>query len=286
MIPPAVSGEETRLDPQPLDADLPNPTVVDGSRYKLPRGMRPATLGEREIFYRSEFDLSKVSAWLVDHPSPLFAVKLGKVTGIFRPELEIDRDATILLTQTPLVELRESLLYYLPESVYYDRNLYRQLHVEDLQTDGNVLGQELCFDVDPENMDCPVCGSLEARLDRGEMYTFCVGCFEQARKAAVALFESLKGEFKKLVPVYSGRGFHIHVRDRGAALLSRAERQEISKALLDQGIEHDEWVASGSSRLIRLPHSLHSLVSRVVTPLSPERLEDFNPLKEARPAYL
>jgi len=37
----------------------------------------------------------------------------------------------------------------------------------------------------------------------------------------------------------------------------------------------DEWVTSGEMRLIRLPYSLHGMVSRVVVPVPRGKLETF-----------
>lgn len=248
--------------------------------------MRPATLAEREAFYEKEFDTAAVGRWFRARPIPLFAVKLGKLTGIFKSEFQGEQEDTILLTQTTMADLRESLLYHLPESVYYDRTLYRDPRAEELGAPDNVLGQELAFDVDPENLDCPNCGTLQERLARGEMYTFCMLCFNRARDMTLALYDFLKAEFRDLRLVYSGRGFHIHVRDRRAIFMGRGEREELARAVADRGIEHDEWVAVGGVRLIRLPHSLHGLVSRVVTPLSPRGLKSFDPTAEAKPDFL
>jgi DNA primase catalytic subunit len=248
--------------------------------------MRPATLVEREAFYGKEFDPASVRRWFGARPSPLFAVKLGKLTGIFKKEFEGEQEDTILLTQTTMADLRDSLLYHLPESVYYDRTLYRDLGAEELGAPDNVLGAELAFDIDPENLDCPNCGTLQERLDRGEMYTFCTLCFNRARGTTADLYDFLKEEFQDLRPVYSGRGFHIHVRDRRATLMARGEREELARAIWDRGIEHDEWVAVGDVRLIRLPCSLHGLVSRIVTPLSPRALGTFDPITEAKPMFL
>jgi len=58
-----------------------------------------------------------------------------------------------------------------PESVYYDRNLYRnwnearrgQYKTEEL---GKSFGQQLAFDIDPENFECPIHGTLEEKLSR------------------------------------------------------------------------------------------------------------------------
>lgn len=252
----------------------------------MPRGMRAATLAEREEFYRQEFEVAAAARWLRGRPSTVFAVKLGKVTGIYRPEFKGEEADTILLTQTTLADLRESLLYHLPESVYYDRNLYRDPSAEALQAPDNILGQELAFDLDPENLACPRCGTLEERLDRGELYTFCLDCFASVREEAVKLLDFLTPEFRRLRLVYSGRGIHVHVRDAKATRMTTEERRELSDAVLAAGVDHDEWVTIGSSRLIRLPYSLHGLVSRVVMPVPRAHLPRFEPVVEGRPRFL
>jgi DNA primase catalytic subunit len=44
----------------------------------------------------------------------------------------------------------------------------------------------------------------------------------------------------------------------------------------------DEWVTAGEMRLIRLPYSLHGLVSRIVLPLEKSELEQFDPVSDER----
>ncbi len=260
--------------------------MAQPSRYRMPDGMRPATLADREDFYRNEFDMTAVGRWLGGRRSTLFAVKLGKLTGIQRPGFNHDPYDTILLTQTTQKDLRESLLYHLPESVYYDRTVYRDLGAEDLGAPDNVTGQELAFDLDPENVACPNCGALKERMERGEMYTFCLWCFGRVREMAVRLWDYLRPGFHDLRLVYSGRGIHIHVGDERATRMGQEERRELSAVILAEGIDHDVWVATGSSRLIRLPFSLHGLVSRVVVPIPRAHLEVFDPVREARPSFL
>jgi DNA primase catalytic subunit len=48
----------------------------------------------------------------------------------------------------------------------------------------------------------------------------------------------------------------------------------------------DEWITTGEMRLIRLPFSLNSLVSRVCFPVSFEDLRTFDPRKLAKPSFL
>jgi DNA primase catalytic subunit len=46
-----------------------------------------------------------------------------------------------------------------------------------------------------------------------------------------------------------------------------------------EGYPIDEWVTTGGMRLIRLPYSLHGMVSRIVVPLSIRQTEAFDPVK-------
>ena len=123
--------------------------------------MRYTTLAERRLFYENEFDLSSVEKWL----KPLadyrivFAVIMGRHTRIFRPEYAEDASTTILIENyANLEDVRGKILEFLPEAVYYDRNLYA--------ADGKGLGQVLAFDLDPENLTCPIHGMLEDKMRR------------------------------------------------------------------------------------------------------------------------
>jgi len=49
----------------------------------------------------------------------------------------------------------------------------------------------------------------------------------------------------------------------------------------NEGYPIDEWVTTGGMRLIRLPYSLHGMVSRVVVPLTIGQLERFDPLRSS-----
>ena len=75
--------------------------------------------------------------------------------------------------------------------------------------------------------------------------------------------------------MYSGRGFHVHVFDEKAFRLARTERSRIARTF-SRRYAIDEWVTSGEMRLIRLPYSLHGMVSRIVTPVPRRKLETFS----------
>ncbi|PIO00445.1 DNA primase [archaeon CG10_big_fil_rev_8_21_14_0_10_43_11] len=261
-------------------------------RYSFPNGMRPATLRERELFYTHEFNAKQVRSWLAKK-SVLFAIKIGMLTRVYKKEFAKDKDYVLVLLDTTKQSLKKDLLHYLPESAYYDRNVYGNLKncaehdLNEFWNWKNFLGQELCFDVDPENIACPTCGSLEERMKRNQTFTFCMSCFETTKQNTLRLYELLKQKgFKHVKIVFSGRGFHVHVFDKQAYTMTRAQRKELSAEILRAGIEHDEWVSEGVSRLIRLPYSLNALVSRVVTPLTVAQLKTFNLETDAKPHYL
>ncbi len=245
-------------------------------KYNLPEGMRCATLEERKRFYCEEFDLEKAAGWLGKRIARLkFAAIIGRHTRVFPEKYAEDADTTIIIDEFKnLSDLREQITEFLPESTYYDRNIYDE---NDRKT-----GQELAFDLDPENITCPIHGSLADKMQRGQGLSFCSLELDMVKQQAVRLYEHLEGEFSHLRIVYSGRGFHIHVFDEAAYGLSEKKRREIARAVKKKGFAIDEWVTLGEMRLIRLPYSLHGLVSRIALPLEKSELERFDPISDER----
>lgn len=247
------------------------------SRYILPEGMRYATLTERKLFYEKEYDSKSIAWWL----KPLaayhlvFAVIMGRHTRIFRPEYAEDASTTILIENYEnLEDVRREILEFLPESVYYDRNLY--------DAKGKAMGQILAFDLDPENLTCPIHGTLENKLKRRQGLSFCEIELKMVTEETTKLYQRLQQWFSEVRIVYSGRGFHIHVFDRESFNWSRRKRIELARRLKKEGFLLDEWVTTGGMRLIRLPYSLHSMVSRIVLPLQENELVSFNPITDKR----
>lgn len=250
--------------------------------YYLPKGMRPSTLNERKQFYAYEFSLERVREWFSGWRGKIvFAVIIGRHTRIYPPEYEEDASTTILIDNyKDLEDIRGWILEFLPESVYYDRNIYDER--------GRAIGQEMAFDLDPENLTCPIHGSLEDKMRRHEGLSFCEVELEMVKDETIKLYEELSKQFSSLRIVYSGRGFHIHVLDEEVFSWGLEKRKEIAKEMKNRGFMIDEWVTSGSMRLIRLPYSLHGMVSRIVTPISISEIGDFNPIEDERciPGFL
>jgi len=253
--------------------------------WRHPSGMRPSTLAERREFYERELELRDVERWLAGHPNPVFALILGRHTGVVLPEYARQRDTTVVVDEhTDLADLRDYVLQYLPEGVYYDRNLYRRRPACERWRKGYVdawgcrdmLGQELAFDVDPENVVCPVHGDLQRKMREGQALGFCELEMEGARRSALALWDELEDRWSDVRATYSGRGFHLHVMDREAYSLKRRERTAIARDLKRRGYPIDIWVTAGEMRLIRLPHTLNGMVSRVCVPLTRGGLRGFS----------
>lgn len=252
------------------------------AKYYLPRGMRYSTLEERKQFYTQEFNIEKVQKWLgLFRGKMKFAVIIGRHTKIFPEKYREDASTTIIIDEYAVIEdVRDYMIEFLPEAAYYDRNVYDET---DRKTD-----QELAFDLDPENITCPIHGTLADKMQRHQGLSFCELELELVKEQAASLYEHLEAQFSNMKIVYSGRGFHIHVLDPEAYKLSAKERRQIAKKVKEKGFQIDEWVTAGSMRLIRLPYSIHGLVSRIVVPVEKGELERFDPVhdKSCIPKFL
>ncbi|MCW4023716.1 MAG: DNA primase [Candidatus Bathyarchaeota archaeon] len=246
------------------------------TRYILPSGMRYATLEERKQFYMSEFNLQAIAEWLKTKPGRTwFAVIIGRHTKIYPEKYRQDTSTTIIIDQySSLEDVQRQILDFLSEAVYYDRNIY--------DPNDEKIGQELAFDLDPENITCPVHGTLADKMAKNQGLSFCELELDMVRQETICLYEFLEQTFSELTVVYSGRGFHIHVLDQAAYELSMVERQKIAENAKAAGFHIDAWVTSGEMRLIRLPFSLNGLVSRIVLPLQKDELEKFDPITDKR----
>jgi DNA primase catalytic subunit len=250
--------------------------LVYMTKYYMPQGMRYSTLEERKQFYTQEFSLEKVQKWLEPVKGKVkFAVVIGRHTKIYLEKYREDAGTTIIIDEyKSLDEMRDYITEFLPEAAYYDRNLYDE---NDRKT-----GQELAFDLDPENVTCPIHGTLADKMRRHQGLSFCKLELDMVKEQAARLHEHLEAQFASLKIVYSGRGFHIHVFDPEAYALSTKKRSQIARKVKEKGFQIDEWVTAGDMRLIRLPYSLHGLVSRIVVPVEKGELESFDPVHDKR----
>ncbi len=251
--------------------------------------MRPASVQERAEFYRREFSIEKVERWFRGWKFPIvFAVVIGRHTRIYPREYRREWKKTILIDEYKnFGELSNDLIEFRPESAYYDRNLYRNWKqarevngsIEGL---GDKFGQQLALDIDPENFECPMHGTLDQKMAKHQGLSFCRLELQLAKQQTLELVETLSKSFEELRVVYSGRGFHIHIFDEDTFFWPRKRRLGLVRSLTRRGYSMDEWVPAGGMRLIRLPYSLNGLVSRIATPLKPKEIEEFDPIEDSR----
>lgn len=247
-------------------------------RYNLPKGMRYSTLRERREFYQNEFDIVKLNEWFENwgmRGKVRFAVIIGRHTRMFPEEFAEDASTTIVIEEyRNLQDVRRQILEFLPESAYYDRSIYDKKQ--------HVIGQELAFDLDPENLTCPIHGTLTDKMKRRQGLAFCEIELNMVKEETIKLYEELAKQFLHMRVVYSGRGFHIHVFDAETSGWKRARRKALAMKLREKGFLIDEWVTTGGMRLIRLPYSLHGMVSRIVTPVEVQELDRFDPVSDQK----
>jgi len=248
-------------------------------RHCYPRGFRPAKVFERRRYY-SALNYGLMEEWFNKRPEglrkPIFYVDPGNETRYFLHEFRDSLGRLMYFEVDGISELRERMMQFLPEDLYYDRNVYRDRekcaacekkgkgcpYCEDL------LGQELMFDIDPENIDCPNCGTLEDRVNGRAMFKFCYICFNKAVDFTQGLHSMVESMgIGRPVTVYSGRGFHVYVEGKGALKMGFKERSSISKEIKAKGFPIDTWVSDGEARLARVPYSLNGMVSRICMPI-------------------
>ncbi|MBI4214563.1 DNA primase [archaeon] len=259
--------------------------------YRIMRGLRYTALRERRLFYEREFAWRPVTRWfgkLRDLSNTSYATVIGRHSHIFAKKFAgSEKGALVIDDYTSLRGVREKFAYFMPEGAYYDRNYFRDRNGcekctlygkwQHLKGCDNWLGQELAFDVDPENVDCPAHGDLADKMKEHQTLGFCKAEFEEVRRQVGEFYALLAQRFKDVRITYSGRGFHLHVFDPDTKKWSRQERKRIAREYEnDYGI--DDWITNGQMRLMRLPFSLHGMVSRIAVPLSVRELASFNPV--------
>lgn len=229
---------------------------------------RVSKLVERKEFYEKEFDLGKVVKWFKDSGMKLpqlCAVDAGSDT-----EIIVNKKLKNVMLYFPFKEIKEKIKKYIPEDVYYDRNIYTNPEkvLKKLKFK-NHIAQELAFDIDANNIEknCKKREICNSQIDLA---------FEWAKK----MKKELEKDFENVEIIYSGRGFHLHVLDKKAFLLSVKERRALNEKFSNFPI--DEWVSGGFIRLIRMPYTLNALVSRKVVPVDGLKFEK----EKAYPEFL
>lgn len=102
--------------------------------FHFPSGMHLSTLEERLKFYQEEFAIKKVIEWLKERKDKVcFAVIIGRHSRIYPKEYAEDVSTKIIIDEyKDMEDVRGQIIEFVPEAVYYDRNVYDEK--------GNIIG--------------------------------------------------------------------------------------------------------------------------------------------------
>lgn len=196
-------------------------------------------------------------------------VDIGSDSTRYRPRFKQYKGKLVRINEfEDLDDLKSKIVDYAPEDLYYATTIEKEDRIETNPE------KELVFDLDPENVECKNCERKKKYLEgTAEEYVFCDECFGEVAEETRQLFSFLKNHFSDLQLVYSGRGFHIHVEDMEAFRMDREDRRELAGKVAKE-FPIDPAITAGEKDLMRLPGSLHGLVSKIVTPMEPSELSD------------
>ena len=249
---------------------------------KTPPNMHIPSLKERIFFYSRIFNANESEDFTKTYSLPVYAVDIGNESGIYKPAFKKYINKLVYISTPSSITPR--LIKYAPEDVYYSRNITKDpslCHTCTKRSTScpncpNFKGQELAFDIDPENIECKKCEPQKNE----SIYSFCIHQLKESKAKTIELCEYLKKQknYTNMRIVYSGRGYHIHILDSSAYTTPMKDRKKLAGELEKKGFPIDPWVTSGRIDLIRLPGSLHGLVNRIVKEIPIKEISKFNPL--------
>jgi DNA primase small subunit len=184
--------------------------------------LKPATLQERRLYYREEWDVKQV---------PDFIKK-----SLSQREFGFDHmgrgpnDRYRVFRNTDY--LRKFMRYRSPFAAYSSVAFYHKPQRRD-----GWLKAELVFDVDAKDIPVRSCGCENV----------CEICLNQAREIVGSLLDTLKGDLglSDIHIVYSGRGYHIRVLDEMVMGMDSDVRSQIVKYLVGADVPQSEYSVEG-----------------------------------------
>jgi DNA primase small subunit len=137
-------------------------------------------------------------------------------------------------------QLEEFLRYRAPYSAYASVALY-----ENPRKREGWLKADLVFDIDAKDLPLKSCGCPQGQV--------CYQCIEDAKRVAVEFSDVIRRDlgFRRIVFVYSGRGFHLRVLDESAMRLEHNERQQLVAYVTGAVVPTDLALSLGYSKVFR-----------------------------------
>jgi len=226
----------------------PYPTADAGDRPFIRRATRPGSDPRdpgKPIFDSFE-DLYKFIQYPADNDPIEGAGELAD------PEL-VDRDRPV------------------PEAVYYAADMWHRSWLLWVDIDAKDVARERASKNAPD-ADDPMAATGITNREEPIGYPYSFEDIEQAIEYGFEVEEffntNLSGEHTMMV--YSGQGCHVYLLDDDLKHQYDSDSREVINDILttDYEIPIDTVVTADQSRVARLPYSLHSGVSRIVTPIT------------------
>jgi len=245
-------------------------------RFSFPDELSPPSVEQRHRFYEEEFNVQRVRELAPRWSHPVFAIDIGTESTLYKRRFKEYKNKMIFVREyDDLEHLQKKLAYYAPEDLYYETKTYDTNPQHNNAKWQQPSGQQLVFDLDPELVDCRSCELTRRHMENETVasYTFCEECFVKVAEATADLRRFLTKHFDRLQTYFSGRGFHIHVKDEEGFSMSKEQREELASRL-EERFPIDTKITAGEKGLMRLPGSLHGLTGRKVVKVSLDDLEE------------
>ena len=204
---------------------------------------RKNTLMERSEFYQNKFDIQRVQQELGDRQR--FAIVIGRKTHIAPEQWKDYTKGVIYFRVDNYEELKQKLIEFSPESVYYVRN-----------------DNEILVDFDPHIIECTEC-------QKTAWESFCIHRFEYIKEQTIRMAEILEQHDLQYKIYYSGRGMHIKITVSNEIISAK-------KFIISLSDKFTFDINVLFRPLIRLPYSLNALVNRICIPLEPDEVSSFD----------
>lgn len=274
-------------------------------REKLPNYIGPHTPTEYAIAFRDEHPVSgsgmpdrdfiRRSTWATDEDGslqhkhfPLFSELLNFIQypARYDPLQRIDADAQLVDPAVPGIDSDP-----VSAAVYYSATLHEGPWQLFIDIDAKDVAAERAADAYGEKATSLRDDDLRRKAGivdeppAGKHYAF--QDIRQSLEYGFTVKGILETQFNaSVVEVrYSGQGCHVVGLDADSAHQYDTKARTVIATLIEEefGIPIDAEVTPDRSRVMRLPYSLHSEVSRIVTPISSP---DFDFREEATPGFL
>ncbi len=179
---------------------------------------KPATLEERRIYYREEWDIKQVSDFISN--------------SIENREFGFDHfgkgpNDRYKVFNTPDY-LKRFLKSKTPFAAYCSVAFY-----EKPRRRKGWIKSELVFDVDAKDIPIRTCGCDDV----------CEICLREAKEIVEGLIDTLKGDLglKDIHLIYSGRGYHIRIFDADVMIMDSDVRSQILKYVVGADLPKDKY---------------------------------------------